>query len=131
MRDDIPNVLLAAQTDPYSLEGLRRCRDYESAVRELDTVLGLDFDIAGPKERGLDPGKVAKSVVGSLIPFRGVIREVSGARKQDEALEDAIVAGMMRRAFLKGMGLKLGCAWPARPADEATRKRVAAAAQRG
>jgi hypothetical protein len=31
---------------------------------------------------------------------------------------------MMRRAFLKGMGLKLGCAYPARPADEATKGRL-------
>ena len=31
---------------------------------------------------------------------------------------------MMRRAFLKGMGLKLGCEYPARPADDATRARI-------
>ena len=30
---------------------------------------------------------------------------------------------MMRRAYLKGIGLKLGCAYPARPADEKTRER--------
>lgn len=128
-RDDIPAVLTTAQADPYATRGLAKCSHYADAVRELDAVLGPDADVAGPKDYGLNAGKVAKSVVGSFIPFRGLIREVSGARKQDEAVEDAILAGMMRRAFLKGMGMKLGCGYPARPADEATKKRIAALAE--
>ena len=116
VKDDIPPVLLAAQDDPYSTKGLSRCMHYAAAVEDLDKVLGPDVDTAGEKSGKLKPGQVAQSVVGSFIPFRGVIREVSGARKQQEAMQDAIVAGMMRRAFLKGMGLKLGCAYPARPA---------------
>ena len=76
------------------------------------------------EERKLSVGGVAQSVVGSFIPFRGIIREISGANKHEDELQDAIVAGMMRRAFLKGMGLKLGCAYPARPADAATKARL-------
>ena len=123
-KDDIPQLLIEAQAEPYSTKGLRRCSDYARAVGNLDALLGPDFDTADPEERKLTVGGVAQSVVGSLIPFRGVIREVSGARRQEEKFQDAIVAGLMRRSFLKGMGLKLGCEYPARPADEETRERV-------
>lgn len=118
VKEEIPPVLLKAQEDPYSTDGLRKCAHYAAAIGELDTALGPDVDVAGGKDGKLKPGQVAQSVVGSFIPFRGVIREVSGARKQQQAMEDAIVAGLMRRAFLKGMGLKLGCAYPARPATK-------------
>lgn len=123
-KDPIPDILLEAQNDPYATTGLRRCRDYIGAVESLDAVLGPDFDLGPPGGRNLSVGGVAREVVGAFIPFRGVIRELSGANKQEQLFQDAIVAGVARRSFLKGMGLKLGCKYPARPADEPTRKRV-------
>jgi hypothetical protein len=123
-QDPIPELLLAAQDSPYGVEGLTRCSDYIAAVSDLDEILGLDFDIASPEDRRISVGRVAQSVVGSFIPFRGVVREVSGAAKHERDFQEAILHGMMRRAFLKGMGLRLGCEYPARPADDATRARV-------
>ncbi len=123
-KDEIPALLIAAQQDPYGTAELRTCRNYAAAIGELDSYLGADFDIVQVEQRKLSVGGVAQSVVGAFIPFRGVIREISGANKHEEELRDAILAGMMRRAFLKGMGLKLGCAYPARPADEATKGRL-------
>jgi hypothetical protein len=128
-KDPIPPLLIEASKDPYATNGLRKCDDYASAVRDLDAVLGVDYDIATPEERQINAGRVAEAVVGSLIPFRGVIREVSGASKHQREFREAILAGMMRRSFLKGMGLKLGCAYPARPADPATKARIAALAE--
>jgi hypothetical protein len=125
-KDEIPPLLIAAQNDPYATAGLKKCANYVTAVQELDVVLGPDFDVATPEERKLTAGGVAKSVVGSFIPFRGVIREISGANKHAQEFQDAIVAGVMRRAFLKGQGLKLGCKYPARPADEKVRAKYAA-----
>lgn len=125
-KDEIPPLLVAAQNDPYATAGLKKCANYVTAVQELDVVLGPDFDVATPAERKLTAGGVAKSVVGSFIPFRGVIREISGANKHAQEFQDAIVAGVMRRAFLKGQGLKLGCKYPARPADEKVRAKYAA-----
>jgi len=127
--DPIPPILLEAQKDPYATKGLRTCSQYAAEVRKFDAVLGTDYDIATHEQRRINAGKVAQSVVGSFIPFRGVIREVSGASKHQREFQDAILAGMMRRAFLKGMGLKLGCDYPARPADAATRARIAALAK--
>ncbi|WP_054530070.1 hypothetical protein [Erythrobacter sp. SG61-1L] len=123
-KDEIPPLLLAAQADPYSLAGLNKCSKIIIAVEELDAILGPDFDIATEDERKMTVGSVAKSVVGALIPFRGVIREISGANKHEREFQDAIMAGVMRRAYLKGIGLKQGCRYPARPADDTVRARL-------
>lgn len=115
-KGEIPPILLTAQEDPYSLAGMRRCADLGAEVRRLDAVLGEDIDTAQAKGRRVSPGKVAQSVIGSFIPFRGLIREISGANESERKLQYAIYAGSSRRAFLKGVGLQRGCPWPARPA---------------
>lgn len=128
-KDPVPEILITAEQDPYTLAGLKKCNQFVAAVQPLDAVLGPDYDIATPEQRRLTAGTVGQAVVGSLIPFRGVIREVSGASKHEAEFRQAILAGMMRRAYLKGVGLKLGCAYPARPADEKTRARMEKLAQ--
>lgn len=115
-KGEIPALLIAAQDKPYDLAGMNRCSSLTAAVNQFDVVLGEDIDITDP-EGGITAGKVAQSAVGSLIPFRGLIREVSGANSQDRKMQLAIRAGMARRAFLKGVGLQRGCAYPARPAS--------------
>ena len=62
-------------------------------------------------------GRVATSAVGSFIPFRSVLRELSGAADHKRDFEAAIYAGAVRRGFLKGLGQQRGCAYPARPAQ--------------
>ncbi len=113
---DIPEVLLAAARDPYATAGLAKCAKVVSAIAELDMVLGADYDIA--EDDGGDwisEGRIGQSLVGSVIPFRGILREVTGAAEADRNLREAYTAGMVRRAFLKGWGLGRGCAYPARP----------------
>jgi len=113
---DIPEVLKAAARDPYATAGLGRCSALVSAIAELDGVLGADYDIAeNDGEKRLSEGRIGQSVVGSMIPFRGVLREVTGAAGNDRLLRAAYTSGMVRRAFLKGWGLGRGCAYPARP----------------
>lgn len=115
-KDGIPEPLQAAARDPYASAGLTTCAAVAAAVRELDALLGADFDTAEARRRGVTPGKVAESVVGSFIPFRGLIREASGAASAERQLQIAIFAGATRRGFLKGLGVQRGCAAPARPA---------------
>lgn len=119
-KDGIPSVLEAAARDPYAVAGLSTCSAVAAAIRDLDTVLGPDFDTGETKRRGVTAGKVAESAVGSLIPFRGLIREVSGAASAERQLQVAIFAGATRRGFLKALGLQRGCALPARPATVST-----------
>lgn len=83
-------------------------------------VLGADYDIAEDDgEKRISEGRIGQSVVGSVIPFRGLVREATGAAEADRNLRAAYTAGMVRRSFLKGWGLGRGCAYPARPKSAA------------
>ena len=125
-RSEIPALLLTAQEKPYDLDGLKRCAGLAAAVGELDAVLGEDIDLPGEASReGPNAGKLAVWAVGSFIPFRGAIREISGANAQQRRMQEAIRAGFARRAFLKGVGEAKGCRYPAR---SATPSIIAAAA---
>ena len=84
-------------------------------IAKLDTALGEDYDLAGKEKTGMSGKKVAKGVVGSFIPFRGLVREVSGAAGDKRKAEAAVRAGIARRAYLKGLGQGKGCQYPARP----------------
>jgi len=113
--DEIPQVLLIAERNPYASAGLSTCNAIVAEIAAIDQVLGADYDISTRADAGLSEGKIAQSVVGSLIPFRGIVREVSGAAGDQRKLRAAVMGGMTRRGFLKGMGLERGCRYPARP----------------
>lgn len=114
----VPEVLISAEEAPYSLAGLRGCAQLSRAIRDLDAVLGDDIDVAQAKGQKLDMGRLAKSAVSSFIPFEGVIKEISGASAHERAVQTAIYAGSVRRAFLKGLGQARGCPYPARAATK-------------
>lgn len=103
--EKIPDVLVKAQEAPYSRAGLRTCAHFRNAIAELDEVLGPDVDVVDARGRPV-AGRLAeagaKSVVGSLIPFRGLVREITGAASTDRRIAAAYVTGAARRAFLKG-----------------------------
>jgi len=118
-KDTIPPLLLTAQERPYSLVGLRRCPEIAAAVGELDAVLGPDIDLPAEARNRMTAGRVAQAAVGSFIPFRGLIREISGANEQERKIQAAVQAGVARRAYLKGVGEARGCRYPARAAGPA------------
>ncbi|MEO5705931.1 MAG: hypothetical protein ABIQ46_02735 [Alteraurantiacibacter sp.] len=117
--DPIPDLLLAARDAPYNDGGMSSCADVTRLVGELDVVLGTDYDMQIPEDSSISAGNIAQRVLGSFIPFRGIIREVSGANEHERDFREAIAAGMMRRAYLKGRGQSMGCDYPARPASAA------------
>ena len=113
---DIPDVLQIAARDPYATKGMKTCNAIVTEIANLDMVLGADYDIAeSDGSDRLSEGRIGQSVVGSILPFRGIVREVTGAAGNERLLRAAYTAGMVRRAFLKGWGLGRGCAYPARP----------------
>ncbi|MXP32546.1 hypothetical protein GRI94_12015 [Erythrobacter jejuensis] len=114
-KDEIPAVLATAAADPYATGDLGNCRAIGNEIGDLTAVLGPDLDVEDGED-GLSVGKAAQSAVGSLIPFRGILREVTGAADNQRKFEAAILAGAVRRGFLKGLGQQRGCAYPARPA---------------
>lgn len=116
---EVPDKLIAIQDDPYSLAGLGRCAAIRREVEELDAVLGPDVnqrvDKSRAKKREETAARVAGTVASSIIPFKGLIGEVTGANAERRRYAAAIYAGTVRRGFLKGVGLERGCKAPARP----------------
>lgn len=111
-RTAVPPVLAEAAADPYGLTGLRTCAQISAALAALNGALGPDFD-ARPAARGSRAGRLAetggRAVVDSVIPFRGVVRELSGSAESDRRLQAATDAGIARRGFLRGVHRARGC----------------------
>lgn len=108
--DDIPTELLLLQEDPYSTDGLETCPEMARQIDTLEQILGTDVDVPREKSGMFRAAlKTGGSFLGSFIPFRGVIREVSGANARKKRMEDAIYVGVARRSFLKGYAAAKGC----------------------
>lgn len=108
--DYVPTELLLLKKDPYSTDGLDGCAEIDREIATLENILGPDVDV--PREK---PGmfraalKTGGSFLSSFIPFRGVVRELSGANARQKRMEDAIYVGVARRSFLKGYAASLHC----------------------
>ncbi|MBO9543286.1 hypothetical protein [Caulobacter sp.] len=109
---EIPPILEKAYADPYSLKGLKTCKAIASEVTTLNGVLGPDYVVGNSYEENR-AGKLAeaggKTIINSIIPFRGLVREVTGAAPNDRRMNAAVDAGLARRGFLRGVHLKQGC----------------------
>ncbi len=112
----IPPALMAASADPYAMKGLGTCKQIAVAFRSLTDVMGPDFK-AGETKKENKAGKLAaaggQTVVNSLIPFRGLVREVTGAAPAQRRLNRALDAGYARRGFLRGLYTARKCRSPA------------------
>jgi hypothetical protein len=126
MRKKVPAVLLEASEDPYKLPGDAECPALEDEIRRLDLALGPDADMP----RGADKPTMrrrashaasdaaldaVRDLTTGWIPFRGTVRRLTGASYHEDKADDASQAGVIRRAYLKGLGLQKGCAYPASP----------------
>ncbi len=108
-KDKIPPSLVKAASAPYDLTGLGTCQQIADEVRVLDAALGPDYPAGGPTNNTSVGKAVGGAVVNSLIPLRGVVREVSGAAAADRRLAAAVQAGFARRGFLRGVSTGKGC----------------------
>ena len=111
-RSDIPPILVAATEDPYSVRGVGTCRQLAGQITELNGVLGPDF-VVGREANEDRTQKIVeaggRTIVNSIIPFRSLVREVTGAAPAKRALDAAVDAGLARRGFLRGLQRKQGC----------------------
>lgn len=126
-RDQIPTVLLQAQANPYDRRNLNQCTTIGAEVARLDEALGPDRDeppapdSPNLNERAQDA--IAEAALDAIrdaatdfIPYRSWVRRLSGAQARSKTVQDAIEAGRLRRAFLKGLGMRANCPPPASPA---------------
>jgi hypothetical protein len=115
-----PDVLKQAATAPYIAPAGSDCEGASREIAALDAVLGPDAD--APKKGGADAGRVVGQAVKSLIPYRSVVRIVTGADRKQRERDEAAMAGWARRGYLKGLQAGQGCPGGAAP--------IMAAAQR-
>jgi hypothetical protein len=127
--DNIPLILVRAYAKPYDASGLDSCQAILDQVSALDLALGPDVDIPRSpqakddmfaKGRGL-AGDAALDAVRSattgVIPVRSWVRKLSGAERAEQEAKAIVLAGAVRRGFLKAMGVQQHCDWPAAPLD--------------
>jgi hypothetical protein len=111
-KKEIPPILIQAKKDPYGLSGVKTCAQLAVVIHELNKVLGPDF-VAGDETKENRAAKLAEAggqtVINSIIPFRGLVREVSGAAPEQRRLNEAIDAGFARRGYLRGVHHTRGC----------------------
>ncbi|ETI63312.1 hypothetical protein C100_13485 [Sphingobium sp. C100] len=111
-KDEIPLVLQRAVENPYATPSSRTCKGLNMGLGELDAVLGDDFTVgreANEDRTGKIAEAVGKTIVNSLIPFRGLVREISGAAPAERRLQAAVTAGVARRGYLRGLASAKGC----------------------
>lgn len=120
-RQPIPEALQQIADNPYALPQQLPCEAISKEITSLDMLLGPDVCTPGDPtgatasrkgeyvEQGA--GLARSQVVGivsnkvNIIPFRGVVRQVTGAERHAREVERAYQAGRLRRAFLKGISI--------------------------
>ena len=121
LRSKIPDVLLRAMADPYQRPQPATCSRIAALVVELNRALGDDLDEPDENDESLmvrSKGAALGAVAGlasDVIPFRGWVRQLTGAERHDRLVAAAITAGGVRRAYLKGLGEARSCRPPATP----------------
>lgn len=113
-QDKIPPQLQAIMDAPYDIKGITTCAQIADAIAKLDAALGPDVDskaaVAAKDQSATEYALAgAKSLAGGLIPGTGMIRKVSGADAAQKKAAAAVLAGSLRRGFLKGTGRAKGC----------------------
>lgn len=107
---EIPPILLNME-NPYVPPLRSSCIGLTKEIKEYDALLGADFDDAEGQKKSNEAMALnaASSLVGSLIPFRGLVRTASGAASYDKEVERAYRKGVARRGYLKGLRASRSC----------------------
>jgi len=135
VKSKVPAVLKTAAADPYKTPPGADCRYIAHEVAQLDLALGPDVDVPRSAGKATMVGRgsraasdaaldAVRDLTTGWIPFRSTVRRLTGAADNQDEVEDAAHAGGLRRAYLKGLGLQMGCAHPAAPLPAPTREIV-------
>ena len=124
IRENAPEEFKAIK-NPYNVDPQVSCDEIAVEVTRLNELLGRDWDIPPPDKKGMsdraaDGASTAfldtvASTASGIIPYRGIVRTVTGANSHATKVRKAYERGSHRRTFLKAMGLIKGCDYPAAP----------------
>lgn len=119
IREKIPASLRKAEEAPYAQPDPMSCTAIHAEIAVLDDALGPDADVKDPSPAGRTAqgrmmiGRSAVSAVQDLttdwIPLRSWVRTLTGAQSHSAQVRKAVNAGLMRRAFLKGIAQSQDC----------------------
>ncbi len=126
---EIPELLKTAAQDPYARPAKLRCAAVRDEIAQLDELLGPDMEAKAVEVASADDGFLGitdvkiptqdqvedgvgnlarKTVMGAIssqvniIPFRSIVRTITGANRHTKRVTEAYEAGKLRRAYLKG-----------------------------
>lgn len=114
----IPEILKMLAENPYTTPATITCDGVKSELADLSIILGPDYDDAKKKQATLsaqeqmmeDGGNIlSDAVVGfvrsqtDVIPLRSIVRRLTGASSHEKKVAQAVEAGKLRRAYLKGI----------------------------
>jgi len=115
---DVPAVLREAVEKPYAMPSDLSCTALSNQVLALDELLGPDIDApeikleteeAAQAELRKAAGGALQNTVEGAIPFRGWLRKLSGAERHTRRVQEAMLAGKIRRGYLKGVMQSRSC----------------------
>ena len=129
IKPEVAPALRSAAEAPYAPPQPLTCYAIGAEVVALNTALGADLDaIASNASTSLvDRGSEAanKAAIGALrnaadglVPYGGLVRQLTGANRAAKEAANARAAGVIRRAYLKGLGQAMKCEAPAAPLSE-------------
>lgn len=107
---ELPLAIRRAAAQPYRPS--LGCHEIQAELETLRAWLGPDVD---PSHAGAPEGSelaVALLSSATALPFRGVVRRLTGAHRRDEAVNATIVGALVRRGFLNGEQVSRGCRGP-------------------
>ena len=107
---ETPATLTEAAKAPYMVPPGADCAWLRSQIASLDLVLGPDVDIPpAPRNPGDQIERTAGDALAGMVPYRGVIRWMTGAGRKERARTQAVLAAAARRGFLKGVAWSRAC----------------------
>lgn len=117
VRADIPAVLINARKAPYTVPDDAGCVWFTTEIQSLDQILGPDLDAVKvdakgnivEKELGNATVNALKSFTEGFVPFRSLVRRITGADSHSREVAAAGMAGIVRRSYLKGVASAKAC----------------------
>ena len=115
---EIPDMLKMLAENPYTPPTTFTCDEVKNEMTDLNVLLGPDFDEArkaktalSAQEQMMEDGSnmISDAFVGlvrsqtDIIPLRSIVRRLTGATSHEKKVAQAVEAGKLRRAYLKGL----------------------------
>lgn len=116
LQENLPPSLEALVGNPYNAPSPHDCPTVNAELAQIDRLLGPDVDIRPDSHtrRSERENAAVSSLLTQLstswIPGRDIVRAVTGAQARERRLREAVLAGALRRAYLRGVAAELGCA---------------------